>query len=227
MSHTASSRPLLLMVIAACAVMGLVDAVIQPGYAAKSVIKLLLFLSLPFLYAKAVPDTHPGRLFRLSRGSLLPALAAGAVVYCAVIGGYFALRNGIDFSALTGSLTASTGVDRRNFPLVALYISLNNSLLEEFFFRGFAFLILSDHLPQWLAGCFSAGVFALYHVAMMVGWFSWPVTAAAVAGLFLAGWMFNLCAARTGGILAPWLIHMCANFAINTVGLLLFAGPAQ
>lgn len=216
---------LILLVCAACTAMGLVDAVIQPGYAAKSAVKLLLFLALPLLYAWFVPGTELLRLFCPQRRSLLPALLTGAAVFCLILGAYFLLRDHMDFSGLTRSLTASTGVDRASFPLVALYISFVNSLLEEFFFRGFAFLTLAKCTSPRTACCFSAGAFALYHVAMMVGWFPLPVQILAVTGLLAGGLFFNRCAACSGGLLLPWLIHMCANFAINTVGLLLFAAP--
>ena len=36
----------------ACAVMGIVDALIQPGYVVKSIIKLSMFLLLPVIYAR-------------------------------------------------------------------------------------------------------------------------------------------------------------------------------
>ena len=39
-----------LLVIIACIVMGIIDAVIQPGYAAKSVIKIVMFLLIPIIY---------------------------------------------------------------------------------------------------------------------------------------------------------------------------------
>ena len=38
-------------VIAACICMGIVDAVIQPGYVVKSIIKGILFICIPVLYA--------------------------------------------------------------------------------------------------------------------------------------------------------------------------------
>ena len=39
-----------ILVIIACIVMGIVDAVIQPGYAIKSAIKIIMFLLIPIVY---------------------------------------------------------------------------------------------------------------------------------------------------------------------------------
>ena len=100
-------------------------------------------------------------------------------------------RNVFDFSALTANLTAQTGVNRSNFIFTAIYISFVNSLLEEFFFRGFAFLNLKRTSSRKIAYIFSSLLFALYHIAMMVGWFGLPVLLITVAGLFIGGCIFN------------------------------------
>ena len=148
--------------------------------------------------------------------------AAGLAVYAVILSAFFLLRNMFDFSALTANLTAETGVNRQNFLWVALYISFVNSLLEEFFFRGYAFLTLKKQAGRRTAYCFSAAAFALYHAAMMFGWFDASVLALALAGLFAGGLIFNRFDERSGSIYLSWLVHMFANFATNTVGFLLF-----
>ena len=217
-------RNLILMgfVIAACIGMGLVDAVIQPGYAAKSAVKVVLFVCLPVIYAKICGEHGMKAIVTPTRGGLIPALIAGAAVYGVVLGAYFIFRNVFDFSGLTSSLTSTTGVSKQNFLYVALYISFVNSLLEEYFFRGFAFLTLKRHAGRRMAGCFSAAMFALYHIAMMIGWFDWTVVLLAVAGLFAGGLIFNRLDEKFGNIYMSWLVHMFANFATNTIGFMLF-----
>lgn len=114
------------------------------------------------------------------------------------------------------------GVTPGNFVLVSLYIALVNSLLEEFFFRGFGFLALRQQAGQRGANLFSAGAFALYHVAIMTSWFSLPLFLLLITSLFVAGLLFNWLDARSGSLYPSWLVHICANFAVNTVGFLLF-----
>lgn len=209
-------------VVFACVCMGIVDAVIRPGYVPKSAVKLLLFLGLPGLYAAVSRDGSLKRVLRPDRKGLLLAAAAGLAVYAVILSAFFLLRNVFDFSALTANLTAETGVNRQNFLWVALYISFVNSLLEEFFFRGYAFLTLKKQAGRRTAYCFSAAAFALYHAAMMFGWFDASVLALALAGLFAGGLIFNRFDERSGSIYLSWLVHMFANFATNTVGFLLF-----
>ena len=66
-------------------------------------------------------------------------------------------------------------------------------------------------------------MFAVYHIAMMIGWFALPVVLLALLGLFLGGVIFSYFNERYDNIYLSWLIHMFANFATNTIGFILFA----
>ena len=211
-------------VLAACVCMGVVDAVIQPGYVIKSIVKAGLFLCLPALCAALRRDGSLRRVVKPNRRGFRLALIAGVTVYSVILLAYFIFRNVFDFSALTSSLTATTGVNRQNFLWVALYISFINSLLEEYFFRGFAFLEFKRCAEHRTAYCFSAAMFALYHIAMMIGWFDWAVIGLALVGLFAGGMIFNWFDEKFGNIYMSWLVHMFANFATNTIGFMLFNG---
>lgn len=202
--------------------MGLVDAVIQPGYAVKSAIKIVLFLLLPTLYSLYDKNCKLKKLFTPNKRGILLALLLGIGVYAIIIAAYFIFRSVFDFSALTSSLTSTTGVNKGNFIFVAIYISFVNSLLEEFFFRGFSFLALKQAAGRKLAYTVSSAMFALYHIAMMIGWFGLPVILLSLVGLFVGGVIFNYFNEKYNNIYLSWLIHMFANFAINTVGFILF-----
>lgn len=211
------------LVVIACIIMGIVDAVIQPGYAIKSAIKMVLFLLIPITYSLINKECNIKGLFKPDKKGLLFAFAIGIGVYVTVLGAYLIFRNVFDFSALTGSLTETTGVNKSNFLWVALYISFANSLLEEFFFRGFAFINLKKITTRKIAYVFSSLTFALYHIAMMIGWFGWPVVLISLVGLFAGGMIFNKFDEKSETVYLSWLIHMFANFATNTIGFILFA----
>ena len=213
---------IILITIFACLCMGIVDAVIQPGYFIKSVFKLVLFLGLPLIYTCFNKDFDIKSLFKLHKNGLFTALGMGIILYGVVLGAFFLFRNIFDFSKLTTSLTSSTGVDKNNFIFVAIYISFINSFLEEFFFRGFAFLKLKNEIPKKLAYSISALLFALYHIAMMIGWFDFSVILLAIMGLFIGGIIFNFFNEKYNNIYLSWIIHMFTNFATNTIGFILF-----
>lgn len=209
-------------VILFCIVMAIVDGVIRADYFVKSLIKLVLFLGFPavyFLFNKKLKITN---LFVTEKRGMKLAFVLGISVYAVILGGYLLLKDVFDFSAITGALTENIGVHSKNFVFVSIYISFVNSLLEEFFFRGFAFLTLKKVASRRFAYLFSAGIFSLYHIAMMTGWFSAEVFIIILAGLFVGGLIFNYLNEKSGTIYPSWLVHMFANFAINTVGFILF-----
>ena len=212
-----------ILVIIACIVMGIVDAVIQPGYAIKSAIKISMFLLIPIVYGLFLKEFNIKNLMKPDKKGLCIALCLGFVIYGVVLGAYWIFKDVFDFSALTGSLNETTGVNKSNFVWVAIYISFVNSLLEEFFFRGFSFITLKKLTSRRFAYVFSSMAFALYHIAMMIGWFGLPVILISLVGLFLGGMIFNRFDEKSENIYLSWLIHMFANFATNTIGFILFA----
>ena len=210
------------VVIICCIIMAIVDGVIKPPYAVKSAAKLLLFLVVPFVCSRAVGKLNLKGIFRANKKGMKLAFSLCIPVFAIILGAYAIFRNVFDFSMITGALTGDIGVNKDNFVFVAIYISFVNSLLEEFFFRGFAFLALAESASKKYAYAFSAGAFALYHIAMMTGWFSVAVFALALIGLFAGGIIFNYLNDRGGNIYTSWLVHMFANFAINLIGFHLF-----
>ena len=57
---------------------------------------------------------------------------------------------------------------------------------------------------------------------MMIGWFGIGIVLLALAGLYVGGVIFNILNEKSENIYASWLSHMFANFAINTIGFILF-----
>ena len=114
------------------------------------------------------------------------------------------------------------GITADNFIYVSLYISLMNSFLEEFFFRGYGFITLKKYSNRLLAYVFSSSLFALYHVGMLIGMFNFGVLALLLLGLIVGGCIFNYLNESNDNIYPSWFVHMFANFAINTVGFILF-----
>ncbi len=215
----------LIWVIAAalvcCGVMALVDGVIQPGYAAKSAIKIVIFALIPAALTVLCKLTSLKEILVFRKKGVLLALGLGVAIYGIILAAYFIARPYFDFSKVAGSLTKSAGVTKDNFLFVSLYISFANSLLEEFFFRGFLFTNLKRSSGAAVAYGISALAFGLYHVAMMIGWFGFWLNALVMLGLLAGGVIFNWLNEKLGCIYASWLTHMFANFAINTIGFIL------
>ncbi len=225
MNKAAKKRYIILATVLCALVMSIVDAFIQPGYAVKSAVKLALFLLLPLgCFARGGElKQRLKALFVPRKRDLVLALLLGLGLYGLILGLYFLLGLVIDIPAIGRKLMASSGVNGGNFGGIFLYIALVNSLLEEFLFRGFAFLSLKELTGRRFACWFSAIVFAAYHCGMMAGSMSLPVWLLAMAGLVIAGLLLNYINEKSGSLIPSWLVHMFANFGINTIGVLIFA----
>jgi membrane protease YdiL (CAAX protease family) len=209
------------LVIGVCLAMAFVEIAMAPGYAAKSGIKALLFLGAPALFLLLSKQGSVSDLFRMKKGGWRFSALLAAGTFLGILGIYFLFGGFFDFSSVTPTLESQLGISGDNFIWVALYISFVNSLLEEFFFRGFAFLTLLRSSGRKTAYLFSASSFALYHVAIMNGWFAPGLMILLIGALFLAGVLFDYLDEKKGSILPSWMVHISANFAINTIGFIL------
>lgn len=221
-SNTKKTILLSALIVVFCLLMAVIDGVLKADYFVKSIIKLVLFLILPAVYLFCYKDGDIKKIFIPDIKGLKIAVVLCGLVYGVILGGYFLLKDVFDFSAVTGALSGNIGVTGENFIFVSLYISFVNSFLEEFFFRGFAFLNLKRITSRKFAYLFSATVFAIYHIAMMIGWFKLDIFLIIMAGLFAGGLIFNYLNEKSGTVYPSWLVHMFANFAINTIGFILF-----
>ena len=201
-----------------------IDAFVHPNYFVKIPIKILFFLALPLLFFLINRDAFKDfkKLFVFRKKGLLKAFLLGVGVYSVILVGFLLTRNIIDYSGVTSSLNSGMGITADNFIYVSLDISLMNSFLEEFFFRGYGFITLKKYSNRLLAYVFSSSLFALYHVGMLIGMFNFGVLALLLLGLIVGGFIFNYLNESNDNIYPSWFVHMFANFAINTVGFILF-----
>lgn len=214
---------LILLIIILIILMYIVDSYIQPGYFIKSIIKIILFLIIPTIYsikAKIIPIKV---FFRIkSFREIIRSLILGLAIYIFILTAYFVLKNLIDLDSIQNILSNSMKISKDNFVFVALYISFINSLLEEFFFRGFIFFNLNKKMPSILSYSLSSFTFSVYHVAILSNWFNPILFMVALISLFIGGLIFNWLNERNENIYNSWLVHMFANFAINTIGLMMY-----
>ena len=173
-------------------------------------------------FAKQMTEGGPIRnMLRFpDRTSLKLAFPLALAVFLFLTVGYMVLSPWIDLSAIPEKLLY-TGVTAETFPLVALYITLGNSFLEEFFFRGFAFLTLRRHAGEKFAYLFSGVTFAAYHVSILSGWFHPVWFVLFLVGLAVGGMLFNWMD-RRGSLWCGWLVHAAADLAIMLIGMRMF-----
>ncbi|MDX8045921.1 CPBP family intramembrane glutamic endopeptidase [Gracilibacillus sp. S3-1-1] len=209
-------------VVIACIVMAIVELYLAPNYLVKSICKGVIFLVIPFFYMRFVGHLSVKTLFTVKWRNMKVPIIFAVGVSSIILLSYWIVGRYLDFSNVTIMLEENMAIEKSNFLFVAIYIAIINSLLEEFFFRGFAFLALMEYTTKQIASLFSASMFSLYHIAMMTNWFSIPLFMLILFCLFIAGLFFNKLDEKVGSILPSWLVHLSANVAINMIGVMLF-----
>ena len=110
------------------------------------------------------------------------------------------------------SVTASTVL------LIAPITIFANSLLEEFFYRGFAFgLLVKRH--RWLGYLLPATVFTVQHTLFIYHWVTPLPFALAVVGLFVFALVLQRIYEKADSIVAPWLIHIFGDVAMMGIAI--------
>lgn len=109
------------------------------------------------------------------------------------------------------------------FVLLAAWLSLVNSLLEEYAFRWFMTERLEAILPRG-ATIASAGVFTAHHVLVLAAYAPPATVAFGSFAVFAAGLAWTALYRRTRSVVPGWIAHILADVAIFAIGYrLLFA----
>ncbi len=145
------------------------------------------------------------------------ALSLGLISFVVIQLTYVVLQKVIDLQQISTLLLKQQGITAPAFIGVAIYITFGNSLLEEWFFRGFL-----THLPLRRPWLFSSCLFALYHLTIFINWFSWWVALIALVGLFVGGLLFCWLNAGERSIWNSWAMHIGADISIVIIGLQMF-----
>jgi membrane protease YdiL (CAAX protease family) len=106
---------------------------------------------------------------------------------------------------------------------MALFISVAHSLLEEYYFRWFIFVLLKRYLSLWPAILVSALAFMGHHVVVLGVYFPGvvplltvvlPFSLCVAAGGAAWAWLYH----RSGSLYAPWLSHFLIDVTIMAIG---------
>ncbi len=162
----------------------------------------------------------PPRQGGLGMGLLLGLLMGGIIVGCFGVFG----RDAVDTEHLR-EMAQRNGFGTPTLYLgLALYLTLVNSLLEEYVWRWFAFRRSEELLSARSATVLSALLFTVHHTVALRIQFGWGVTVAASLGVFLSGIVWSGCYLRYRSIWPGYLSHILADAAIFLVGWWLLFG---
>jgi membrane protease YdiL (CAAX protease family) len=182
----------------------------------------LAFLIPPLIYCRVRRISIRNDILKFSnwRNGLKPALILGVVAMAVFWGTYFALSDLLlDKDAIVATVQKQFSVTATTVFFVAVYTIFVNSLLEEFFYRGFAFGLLARR-NALLAYLLPAAAFTFQHVFFFYVWgMSAVPNAIAVVGLFVFALVAQKMYAHADSIVAPWVIHMFGDVAMMGVAV--------
>lgn len=216
---------IIISALLACISLYIVEQVLMTNYLVKTITKVLLFTIIPTVYMKHFKNQkteqalhHPQiRHRRLKLGFL-----CGIAAFASILSAYYFLHPMIDLERIASELQTKSKITPTNFILVGLYITLGNSFLEEFFFRGFVFLNLYELDHKKTAYIYSALLFGFYHITIFKTWFNMGMTILALVGLISIGFIFNWLDTQSRNFINSWIVHILADSAIILIGLKMF-----
>jgi uncharacterized protein len=191
-----------------------IEQSLEVAYLWKTVAKATLFLLLPFILFRKSGFPFL-RLRKTDQKSMRIAIGSGVVIMGVIIAAFIVLQPFIDIDALLIDL-ADAGITATAFPFIALYILLGNSMLEEFYFRGLLPTLVGN---SWIRFVLPSFLFAIYHIAIFLPWFSPTLLILAVTGLWVGGIIFQLANEKSRTILPSWTIHMFADIGVLVIGV--------
>lgn len=208
----------------ACICLYIVEQYLGVSYIIKTLIKILLFGGLPFIYMKftrRVKAAEELNFSQFGKKQLKLGLIFGLISFFVIFIAFFIFKGTINFNDIVSNLR-DKNITPANFIFIGLYITFGNSFLEEFFFRGFIFLNLYNIKRVKLAYTYSSLLFGLYHIAIFKTWFSLWMIMLCLLGLIVIGFVFDWLDTKSDNFINSWIVHILADSAIILIGLRMF-----
>jgi uncharacterized protein len=210
--------------LVACICLYFIEQYLGVSYVVKTLSKIIFFVIIPIIYIKIVKKSNimeELNLRYLDKNRFKLGFIFGISSFLIVLAAYFIFKGAIDLNGIVSDLREKN-ITPANFILTGLYVTLGNSLLEEFFFRGFIFLNLYNMKKEKLAYLYSSMLFGLYHIGIFKAWFNIWLILLCLVGLITVGFIFNWLNTKSNNFINSWLVHIFADSAIILIGLKMF-----
>jgi membrane protease YdiL (CAAX protease family) len=209
----------------ACILLYFIEQVLVVSYVIKTLIKVLFFILIPYIYLKNIKKQQLSKSISyksIDKHHLKMGFLFGILSFVIILIAYYILRNFIDLQGISEELQQKSNITASSFIFVGLYITLGNSFLEEYFFRGFIFLNLYELKSKRFAYIYSSLLFGLYHIGIFKTWFNIQLVGIALLGLICIGFVFCWLDTKSKNFINSWIVHILADSAIIIIGLKMF-----
>ncbi len=156
----------------------------------------------------------------IQKGPLVYGTLSGILIsVCILILWFVFLSGAIDFSPLLNRMEESGMNQMWKYLAFAIWLSLGNSLLEEFAFRWFVDgrLRLLGFSYIWVL-LISAGIFTVHHVLVLLAFFDTGPAMVFSMGIFIGGLLWSWMHLKWGTLIPGWISHALIDIAVLAVG---------
>ncbi len=213
---------LIALILLPLAIIGAQIACGATGMLANSIYKLSFILG-PLVYCRWHGIGIGRQIFKRQnwRSGLPLALVLGAGTAGLFLAAYAILGDRLlDKAAITAKIHEQFSVNAATVLLIAPFTIVINSLIEEFFYRGFAFNLLAAK-NSWWGTLLPAGVFTAQHLLFVYHWVTPLPLGIGIVSLTVFELLLQAVYKRTDSIVAPWVIHVCGDVAMMAIAMTL------
>jgi len=180
----------------------------------------LLMIAGPIVVWLALGHTgrQLGHLLGLKKTNMLPGLAVGVLISAVILLSYYILLRPVVNPEPILAKVDSLGLTKCYW-IMALFISLWHSLLEEYYWRGFLLSELHNWIPQTVTLSLIGGViFGLHHIFIMMSVVPLTLVAVCVLGTMAAGFIWSWMRLAGYSIWDCYISHVFADLAVMWIG---------
>lgn len=156
------------------------------------------------------------------RSGLRAGLITGMIIAAAILAGHwFVGRHVIDSIALRSAAAENDIGDPTRYIVLAMGLTLFNSLVEEYVWRWFVYRQCERLMPSKVAVIASAFMFTVHHYFALRDQMALTPTLLACGGIFIGGCIWSALYRRYRSIWPGYVSHVLADAAVFSVGWML------
>lgn len=150
---------------------------------------------------------------------------SGFLIVAFILGAHLLLGPKLLDPTQVRAATAEAGLDTpARYLALAIYLTLINSLLEEFVWRWFVFRQCEALVGGRAAVALSAIFFSVHHLVALKVQMAWPAALICTFGVLLGGAIWSGCYLRFRSIWPGYFSHILADVAVFGIGWSLIFG---
>lgn len=219
MSHQASRKALIITSAMIAVLFALIELFFRPDFIGKTIWFTVLYMIPAFVLHKLNEHILYSEFFKFPGKPFWNAFAMGVGTFLLVKGANTLWPEFLTSTYFPQRLHSCMGSYTDMALAVTVYLALADSLMTEFFFRGFAFFNLSHLADKQFSHLFCAMIYALFTAIRTFGvlsaplWIGWTVLSFGISLLFTHLYL------RTKTIYHSCMIHLGFNLAVYITAL--------